>query len=320
MSPWKCTTRAFVALAWLGAAPLVCGGQVRETVSVPAQGTPTTLDVANWNVEWFGDPRHGPTDEELQLDHVSAVMAGADVDLWGLEEIVSAARFAALVARLPGYAGILANDPVVRGGAASYSDFGNAEQKVALVYRKDEVTVLGARVILARDDYDFAGRPPVEFRLSVTLNHATEKLVVIVMHAKSGRDRKSWTRRAAAARALKSYLDATWPTQRVLVIGDFNDEIDGSITSGRPSPYRVFVADPADYTFTTTQLVRDHVASMVRYPTVIDQQLATDEELADYVPGSVEVLRADRYIPDYAGTTSDHYPVIARYRVVGPSR
>ncbi len=316
MSPF---VRAGLPLVFV-LALISCAGRVSGPgrPHVPTQGLPGTLDVGNWNVEWFGDPHHGPTDEARQLDGVSAVMAGARLDIWGLEEVVDAARFRKLLARLPGYAGVLANDASVQGGPASYSDFHNAEQKVALVYRKDEVTVLGARVILARHDHDFAGRPPVEFRLRVHIGGASETLIVIVMHAKSGRDAGSWRRRRAAARALKSYLDETFPTARVLVIGDFNDEVDGSISAGHASPYRAFVGDSADYTFTTLSLEREGIASMVDHRTVIDQQLATNEQYADYVDGSVRVLRADRWVPGYARTTSDHYPVFARYRVVAP--
>lgn len=228
-------------------------------------------------------------------------------------------QFEKLIARRPGYAGVLANDVSVRANPASYSDFHNAEQKVALVYCKDEITVLGARVILSRYDRDFAGRPPVDFRLRVRIAGATEPLTVIVMHAKSGRDGKSWTRRRTAARALESYLDSAWPAAHVLVIGDFNDEVDGSITTRRASPYRGFVRDSAEYRFTPRPLGREGTTSMVDHQAVIDQQLATNEQYADYVPRSVKVLRADRWVRDYARTTSDHYPVIARYRVTTPT-
>ncbi len=283
--------------------------------SIPAQGTPATLDVGNWNVEWFGDPSHGPTDDTLQLDHVRAVMAGASLDVWGLEEVVSANAFARLVAGLPGYAGMLANDPFVKDGPAYYSDFGNTEQKVALVYRTDEVSLDSARVILTDQNYAFAGRPPVAFYLGVTIDGASEPLIVVVLHAKAGSDATSRDRRDQAAAALKAYMDAHWPTQKVLVIGDFNDDVDTSITAGQPSPYRYFTADTAHYDFPTAALSAAGDASTVSYSDVIDHQLDTNEAFADYVQGSAEVFRADHYIANYGPSTSDHYPVIARYRV-----
>ncbi|MEJ2677855.1 MAG: endonuclease/exonuclease/phosphatase, partial [Gemmatimonadota bacterium] len=190
------------------------------------------------------------------------------------------------------------------------------EQKVALVYRADEVSLDSARVILTDEDYAFAGRPPVAFHLSVTIDSATEHLIVVVMHAKAGSDAASRDRRDQAAAALKAFMDTTWPTRKVLVIGDFNDDVDTSITTGQPSPYRYFVADSAHYDFPTAALSAAGDASTVSYADVIDHQLDTNEAHADCVPGSAEVFRADHYIPDYGNTTSDHYPVIVRYRVV----
>ena len=55
--------------------------------------------------------------------------------------------------------------------------------------------------------------------------------MVIVLHAKAMSDMDSWQRRVDASRALKTYLDGTWPSAKVLVIGDFNDDVDVSISS-----------------------------------------------------------------------------------------
>ncbi len=282
------------------------------TQPIPVQGTATTLDVANWNVEWFGATGYGPTDEGLQLRAVQAVMKGMGADVWALAEVCDTAQFRRLVNGLPGYAGLVANAPGVRQGSAYYYD---TEQKVALVWRTDEIALDSARVILADREQDFAGRPPVEFHLRVTIGGKTEPLVVIAMHAKAGADLASWQLRSAAARALKFYLDTTWPTQKVLVLGDFNDLAVGSILGGQASPYQAFVDDAAHYTLLTKALQDAGLTSEADYPSVIDHQLATNELAADYVSGSVEAFLADRYLRNYAATTSDHYPVLARYRV-----
>ncbi|MBI5543008.1 MAG: lamin tail domain-containing protein, partial [Deltaproteobacteria bacterium] len=50
---------------------------------------------------------------------------------------------------------------------------------------------------------------------------------------------------------------------------------------------------------------------------MIDHQLVTDELAARLVPGSVEVLQLQEVIADYSQTTSDHLPVLARYRLDG---
>lgn len=284
---------------------------------VPTRGTETTLDIASWNIEWFGDTAHGPTDEALQLRNARDVIAGTDFDLWGVAEIVSTEQFESLRDELPGYEGFLANDARVVGGPASYSDFGNLEQKVGLLYKASIFTVLGASVILAQNDQAFAGRPPLEVKLRASLGGATQDMVVIVMHAKCCADLESYQQRVDASSALKAYLDATYPTQKVWVIGDWNDDLTTSIAGGQPSPYQNFIADRARYTVETETLSSAHVGSTVGYGSMIDHHMVSDEAAATYVPGSVDVYRVDAYVPSYGSTTSDHYPVLSRYRLGG---
>ena len=285
---------------------------------VPAQGTSTSLDLATWNVEWFGDAGFGPTNETLQQANVRDVIAGADADIWALQEVVSKAAFDTLVARLPGYAGVLANDPSVVNGPQFYSDFNNAEQKVALVYKTSIASVNSAKIILTQNDYDFAGRPPMELNLTVTLNGVSEPLVVIVLHMKSGADQTSWQRRQNAGVALKNYLGTTYPTQKVIVLGDWNDDVDTSILAGSPTPYANFVADSANYRFPAKPLSDAGGTSEVTYPgSLIDQHLVTNDFYADYIANSALVFRADQYITSYGTTTTDHYPVLTRYTVPG---
>ncbi|MFP2925818.1 lamin tail domain-containing protein [Pyxidicoccus sp. 3LG] len=285
-------------------------GEREDAVTIPSKGFDSTLDVGCWNLEYFGSTSHGPSNETGQLQNARDVILGSDLDLWGVEEIVSAAQFSSLVSQLPGYAGLLGSDAIVQGGSTYYTP---GEQKVGLLYKPSIATVLGARVILTANATLFGGRPPLEVRLQVSLNGHTEELVVIVLHAKAMGDVDSWQRRVDASKALKAFLDTTWPSAKVLVIGDFNDDVDVSITSGRASPYANFVNDANDYTFPTKALSDANLTSTIGYKAVIDHHLATNEVQALYVPGSAEAYRVDAYIADYDTTTTDHLPVLTRY-------
>ncbi len=278
--------------------------------TVPAKGTATTLDVAGWNLEWFGDPSRGPSNDTLQRQNAYDVLSGADIDLWGLQEIVSAAQFNTMKSQLAGYAGFLSNDPIVTGGSSSYT---SSEQKLGFLYKTSVASVQSARVILTAYDYDFAGRPPLEVKLSVTLNGQADNVVVIVLHMKAISDSSSHQRRLNASNALKSYLDTTYPTQKVFVVGDFNDDLDTSITSGKPTPYANFLADAADYQFPTKVLTDAGISSTASGGATLDHHLVTNELALSLVPGSTEVYRVDNYIPSYASTTSDHFPIVSRY-------
>jgi endonuclease/exonuclease/phosphatase family metal-dependent hydrolase len=315
-------SRLRLSLLLLASLTAACGGDPEDfapestlatredAVTLPARGTASTLDFGNWNVEWFGSTSNGPTNESLQLSNVRDVINGADLDIWGMQEVVSTTSFNNLVSQLPGYAGLLANASTVTSGSSYYS---SSEQKVGIIYKTSLVSVLSARIILTSNDYDFAGRPPLEVKLRVSLNGRTEDIVVIVLHAKCCTDSTSWQRRSNASVALKSYLDSTYPTTKVMVFGDWNDDLDTSITSGKASPYKNLVDDSLDYTFPTQALTDARISTTASYPDAIDHQLTTNELRASYVSGSVEAYRVDQYISNYSNTTSDHFPVLSRY-------
>jgi endonuclease/exonuclease/phosphatase family metal-dependent hydrolase len=287
--------------------------QAPRAVVIPAQGGATTLDIGNWNLEWFGDPANGPTNDALQLSNVKDVISGSDLDVWGLVEVVDTTEWKS-VKSISGYTGILANDAAVSGGSSWYTQ---AEQKPALLWKTSVASLVSAKVILTANDNDFAGRPPLEVKLHVTLNGTSEDVIFIVLHMKAFNDVASWQRRQNASNALKSYLDSTYPTQKVIVLGDWNDDVDTSITAGEPSPYANFVGASASYTFPTKALTDAGIASTVSYTDFIDHQLATNDLYADYVAGSAKVYRVDSYITSYGTTTSDHYPVLSKWNVGG---
>lgn len=275
--------------------------------AIPPFGQPDTLDVATWNLEWFGSTHEGPTDESRQLANARAVIAGLDIDLWAVEEIVSASQFDQLLAGLP-YEGLLANDPVVDGG----SYYGDGEQKVGLLFRPDQFEVAAARTILRADSYAFAGRPPLEVELRSVEEGRT--FYAIVLHAKASRGLSDWQRRRDGALALADYLAGERAGDDVLLIGDYNDDLDQSQRSSSPSPY----ADLVDsYFFPTWSIAAANQPTTTHAGLPIDHAMASGGLEADYVGGSAQVFRADDYIDDYDWTTSDHLPVLMRFRLAG---
>lgn len=316
----------FALLLALSAAPLACGGLGEDgddaaeeiiasdssaVVTVPPKGTLQTLDIAEWNTEWLGHTGFGPTNEALQLDNVRDVIKGTDFDIWALEEVVAASSWSSLKAQLPGYAGVLANDPIVTQGSSYYT---TSEQKVGILYKTDVVTVQSAKIILTSQDSNFAGRPPLEVKLTATINGSSVSLVLIVFHAKATADADSYAKRKAASAALKTYLDSTYPTERVIVAGDYNDDLDVSIAGGgQASPYKALVDDTADYFFPTKAFTDAGQGTTTSSSTAIDHQMITNELVPLYIPGSAEVYKVNAYVPQYSSTTSDHYPTLTRY-------
>ncbi|ATB51245.1 putative Ig domain-containing protein [Corallococcus macrosporus] len=295
------------------------------TLTVRGEGTPLT--VGHWNLEWFGAPNQGPPDstseggttDDLQIAHARDILRDSGANVWGLVEMVDAQDFATLKAQLPGFNGFLANDTsFVPNGTAYY---GNGEQKPGILY-DSTLTLQGAQLILTEYDADFGGRPPLRVDFTTDLQGVSTPLVVIVLHMKAFDDMTSYGQRQRSSAALKAYLDTTLPAERVLVIGDWNDDVDESITrdgtgDNLPSPFAPFVADTQRYTFITEPLSLLGMRTTVGYREVIDHTLASNEMAEDYLPGSVEILRPDAWLPNYGNIVSDHYPVISRYGLGG---
>jgi endonuclease/exonuclease/phosphatase family metal-dependent hydrolase len=273
---------------------------------VPPRGALNTLDVGSWNIEWLGETTQGPPDEALQLQNARDVLMGSDLDIWGVAEVVSNKTFDEIKKGMPGFDGFLANDARVTNGADYYDE---TEQKVGVLFRSSAATFVSASLVLTAQAASFAGRPPLEVRLTVNLGGVTRDLSLLVLHMKAFDDAESWEKRKAASVALKAYLDGSHATDDVIVVGDFNDTVKGSIVSGKDSPYQNFVTD-ADYRFATDALT---VGTTVGRTTAIDHHLLTNELFGRYVVGSAEAYRVDMFIADFASTTSDHYPVLSRY-------
>ena len=323
-----------LALAILAAA---CG---REPHGPPDGGHPDagpvgprddgTLSLATWNMEFFGDATQGPADDALQQRNVTAILADAGFGIAGLEEVVDVARFNALVAALPGYDAVLSSDGARVSGTSSCVSFGGSpcygdfEQKLGLLYRTSVASFRSAQLILTGDattEYNFGYRPPLRVDLDLrTGDGGTDPLVVIVVHLKAYADTTSLARRQASSVALKGYLDSSLPTQKVAVVGDWNDDLDHS-TAGTayPSPFQNFLNDPARYQFVTSVLTEANIGTHT-FGSTIDHQLVTNELLPQLRAGSVTVLHPESwgdpgYSPQsaYSSTTSDHWPVVSRW-------
>ena len=103
----------------------------------------------------------------------------------------------------------------------------------------------------------------------------------------------------------------------VLIPGDWNDDVDESITEGRDTPYRMFVADTSAWVFPTGELSAAGATSHLRFTEVIDHILGSDEAMAHYEAESALAYRVDEYIVDYLQTVSDHIPVRVRFTPPG---
>lgn len=288
------------------------------SVSVQAQvtkvGNDTLIDVVSWNVEWLGNTSNGPSNEALQYTNVKSAIANTDMDVWGLAEVCDASLFSSLLQDLSVYDGTL-------------STFSQT-QKMAMLWKKskfDLVSYTNINDFTQSDFYNaFAGRYPLEVVLKTKGNALVDTIYFYTVHLKANSgsaDQSSYDRRKNSVTYLKTWLNANRRGKKIIVMGDWNDDVDQSVVmisgSYLPTPFSAFDSDTANYFFPSKRL---SLTGETSYPNfnpknMIDHQMAT-RILSDsfYVSNSAAVMKQlSTQISSYINTTTDHYPVYARY-------
>ena len=305
----------------------------------------STLNVVDWNLNWFGtpDPTLGPTDKALQKQNVGTILPSLHADLYALEEVCDEQALDSIVATMPGYAVVVGqygsySNPTIPGGPDSL----NTVQKLAFVYntakismiRTDSLLTLGVNNPLDPSTTYYndwaSGRFPYMLTANVTLsdNHGgtnTKTIRFIDVHAKANTSPvlTAYARRADGAHALDSLIKAQYPNDNVMILGDFNDDLNATITAGVTPPvtsWNAFtISDSALYTFPTKPLSPTGQHSDVNYSSVIDNVILNDTMSVNYLAGSATV-RSDvaDLVTDYGTTTTDHYPVFTQYSFTPP--
>lgn len=273
------------------------------------------ITIVNWNIEWLGSASNGPRDKPQQLQNAARILQYLKADLYCLCEIVDPKSLDKLTDALGGQYSYVISP--YASGARSNRDPGypNA-QKLAFIYNTQKFKNVKTRGYLQSDArlgfYFASGRYPFELTATVHTAEVDQQVNFLIIHGKSGSDKSSYERRLKAATALKGALDKEKSKDAVMLLGDFNDHMEGSITQGQNSPYKAFVMDSA-YHVLTLALARQK--STLDYAGVIDQQIISSTLNKYYLSGSTRI-RTDitTVVPDFkSGTTSDHYPVSSEY-------
>ena len=283
-----------------------------------------TLDVVNWNIEWFGSSAagQGPVNDDLAQSNIKKVMDSLDADLYAFAEVVDVNRFKSLIESLSGYGYIVAdfasNAPDASGAAYA------SGQKLAFAYRKSVISNIETRGLLRNSSTASSnwasGRFPYLMKADVVNGTSIRKINFILVHGKSGNTSTDHKRRFDGAKELKDTLDANFNAAHVMILGDFNDDLDSTISTGISpalTSYDPIVKDSTDndrYKSPSIILSNNGSYSVLGYEDVVDH-LVISNELEDlYIPGSVRLVRAvESWITDYANTTSDHYPLLSRF-------
>jgi hypothetical protein len=292
----------------------------------------STLEVVNWNIEWFGSPSLGPSNDALQETNVRTILQSLNADIYAVQEVVSEARLASVVAQMPGYTYVISNfGSNANPFQSSPSPIADA-QKLAYIYKSNLFTgpvttqaLLSAGVNTAADlsnpayNWFSSGRYPYMLTGTTTLNGITKIIRFINVHAKANTSptATSYARRKAGNDSLRIFLNANYPNDNIMFLGDFNDDLDSTITAGinpKLSSYQQFIDDNTNFTKITRPLSLAGKRSTVSFPDVIDHVIISNDLACSYLDNSAAILTdVASLVANYGNTTTDHYPVLTRY-------
>ncbi|MDR2907272.1 MAG: hypothetical protein LBU91_04710, partial [Bacteroidales bacterium] len=142
-----------------------------------------SFKITTYNVEWFGCPNQGPSNEELQMNNVVKMILAMDSDVVALQEIGNTVMDT-LVRRLGSEWGgrIVPNKADICG------------QNEAFLYRKSRVELVKAEAITqgVGTSYNWAYRFPILYQVNLLVDGNAIPVSFVNMHPKAMSDATSY--------------------------------------------------------------------------------------------------------------------------------
>ncbi len=304
------TIKRFVPIGMLALLLAGCGTTDKTTAPVVENlfaeakvGTDSTLEVVTWNVEQF--PKNGQSTVDYLVDALTAL----DADILALQEIDSVLDFRKVDAALPNYEGFRAN-------SAGY------DINLAYLYKTGGKLTVSSIYEILTDESSLPRHPLV---LQGTFDG--QAIVVINNHFKCCGDNlielnNDWdeeTRRYNANLALQGYIQEHFAGDRVIMVGDFNDELTDAPEN---NVFENFLDDPQEYRFADLPIAEGPNSgwSYPGWPSHLDHILITGALFSamDRPDSEVRVIRLYDYMlsgwSSYDKNLSDHLPVFIKLK------
>jgi len=280
------------------------------TESVAPDGV---LEAVTWNLERYGEDIYGSEQGIQRTKNILRIADSLQADLYGLQEVTGQQGLDSLSKYMTGYRGFVAEH-------ISYN------QKLAFLYNTNTIDSLSSGAIITGqedEEYYWAGRLPLYFSFNYSFQGTTTPVYAIVIHAKANtgssdaKREEAYNRRVRAAESLFTYLQNEKPDAHIILLGDYNDDVDVSIYDDTsPSPYEDFVMAENSFRAVTESISEANQSSYIagNFTDLIDHIMISDELFGNYTSSSEEIyFEAENFIEDYEETTSDHLPVWAKF-------
>jgi endonuclease/exonuclease/phosphatase family metal-dependent hydrolase len=300
-----------------------------------------TLDIVTWNMEWFGADKDergaelGPADEALQYANAKKVFTDLNADILALQEVSNDTEIQRLATEL-GYNFVVSD-------AYSYSWDATRNlvpQKLYFLYKPELAKVKSQKVLLNKFYEDVrngqyaevftnypeggakfwaSGRLPFMVEFETTINNVKQSINLVNLHtrANSGTDVSKHTQRKFDVEMLKDSLDAHYTGKNIMILGDYNDDVDVSVVNNLPSTFEAFVTD-ANYKALTLELSKTgaYTYEAGSFKSFLDHITVSSTLSDDYIDGSISIENQFlNSISNFRNTTSDHMPVSARFNL-----
>ena len=225
-----------------------------------------------------------------------------NVDIIAIQEIRRTGWLSKLMAYLPQYDFIVSEQ-------ASFMD-------LAIIYKNDLFSLNRQFEPFSDDDYNFAGRPPLQADLTYNNNNNTFDISIINLHMKCCDSGLS--RRKKAAKMLHKYVNYLHDKQpNIIVLGDWNDDTKDKLGEHCFEP---FFNDDLFY-FTTKEIAYDiEQATYPKKPYIsfLDHILISNHLLPKISNYEIKTILMGEFMGGYdiyEKYISDHRPVMLSFSV-----
>ena len=262
---------------------------------IPSIDSDSNISIVTWNIENF--PQLG----SRTTDRVELIMDSLDADFYCLQEIQDKGALEDIVDNLNRYSVIISDE--------------TSFMHLAIVYKQDSFLPVFTESLFARDDYNFASRPPLLVSFLYEYGGREQTLNIIDVHMKCCND--GVERRHQASAMLNDYLSnkMAWGDSNFVISGDWNDDIYDPDNSGQYS-FEAFLDDD-NFRFVTDSLAATGAAKDASYPSygsLIDNILISRSLFDEEKHSTVSTIRLDEVFGDYGSAVSDHRPVVWSFK------
>ena len=263
-------------------------------------GTDSTFEVMTWNLEWF------PKNDQFTVDYVMQIIEALDVDVLAIQEIDNNPVFDQMLDSLDGWEGY-----------SVVSDY----LELAYIYNSNVVQVSAIYEIFTTLSRQFPRSP-----LVMELTFMEKEYIVINNHLKCCGDGvidldDAWdeeTRRLDACNLLHQYITFNFNSQRVILTGDFNDDLADEPLN---NVFEVFLTDSDNFLATDLEIAFGSPLdwSYPTWPSHLDHVFITNELFNDFEGDGAEikVMKIEDDMAggwwEYENNISDHRPVAIKF-------